>query len=453
MVDSIPIWKQAGTMKYHFDVKGILAKPDEFVAAMKRRGHDPHIDKIQQFASRRSDALTRLQDTRSLIKAKSQEIGKAMKEGNTASADALKELVKLLKQNETMWAAQATHAEEMLEAFLIMCPNVPAADVPDGTDETSNVEVRRWGKVGARDGTPHYELDQVDLGFDAAAKISGSRFSMLQGPVARLHRALGQFMLDEQIKRGYREVIPPTIVNEEALYGTGQLPKFKEDLFGIADEDGASEPTQFLIPTAEVSLTNIHADQILLGGRHRYVALTDCYRSEAGSAGRDTRGLIRQHQFQKVELVTVCEPSQSAHEHDYMLNAAEQILAKLDLTYRTMLLCAGDMGFSAQKTYDIEVWLPGQNTYREISSVSNCGDFQARRMNTRYKVNGETFYAHTLNGSGLAVGRTLVAVLENYQTTDDVMIPEVLRPYMLNCHYLSELDMGQRYLDDKVRVT
>lgn len=256
---------------------------------------------------------------------------------------------------------------------------------------------------------------------------------MLQGSVARLHRALGQFMLDYHVDRGFKEVIPPNIVNADALTGTGQLPKFAEDLFRVSGRD------QYLIPTAEVSLTNIHADELLFSSDpYRYVALTDCYRAEAGSAGRDTRGLIRQHQFQKVELVTICEPHRSILEHDYMLQGAEEILEALNLPYRRMLLCKGDMGFSAAKTYDLEVWLPGQNLYREISSVSNCHDFQARRMNTRYKVGGEAFYAHTLNGSGLAVGRTLVAVLENYQTADDVMIPEVLRPYMRGAQYLSE---------------
>ena len=438
-------------MKYHFDIKGILADPQAFQAAMDRRGFNPYLDKIIEYDNIRRTNLTKAQDMTSLIKTRSQEVGQAIKAGDKAKADELKASVRILRQNETMFTNQAQHSESVLDAFLLQCPNIPAPDVPDGKDENDNVEVSRRGGPGARDGVPHYEMTQVDLGFDTAARISGSRFSMLSGPVARLHRALGQYMLDEQIRRGYKEVIPPTIVNKDALYGTGQLPKFGEDLFGLIgdtdDEGYPVETEQYLIPTAEVSLTNIHADQIMLGGTHRYVALTDCYRAEAGSAGRDTRGLIRQHQFQKVELVTLCEPSQSIHEHDYMLNAAQQILERLELPYRTMLLCTGDMGFSAQKTYDLEVWLPGQNTYREISSVSNCGDFQARRMNTRMKQDGKTVYYHTLNGSGLAVGRTLVAVLENYQTADDVMIPSVLRPYMMGCTYLSELEFGNQYLD------
>ena len=431
-------------MKYHFDLKTIRANPQAFDHEMSRRGHVSHVDKIIEYDEHRRHALAKAQESRSLIKTRSQEIGAAMKAGDKAKADELKSVVKLLKEQEASWDVQAAHCESVLEGFLLQCPNIAAKGVPDGVDETSNVEVKRWGDPGARDGVAHWDMEQIDLGFDRAAKISGARFSMMSGPVARLHRALGQFMLDSHIKRGFMEVIPPTIVNESALYGTGQLPKFGGDLFGIADEDGASEPTQFLIPTAEVSLTNMVSDEIIMG-IYRLVALTDCYRSEAGSAGRDTRGLIRQHQFQKVELVSICEPQQSVSEHEYMTRAAESILEALELPYRRMLLCAGDMGFSAQKTYDLEVWLPGQNAYREISSISNCGDFQARRMNTRYKVDGETVYAHTLNGSGLAVGRTLVAVLENFQTADDVMIPSALRPYMMGCHYLSQLE-------DPVRV-
>jgi seryl-tRNA synthetase len=427
-------------MKYHFDMKSIRSDPMAFDEAMARRGHVSNVDHILSYDGHRRNALARVQDIRNQIKARSQEIGAAIKAGDKAKADDLKRTVKILKDNEASWDEQAVHCEGVLEGFLLQCPNIAAKDVPDGKDETSNVELKRWGGPGARDGEPHWDMEQVDLGFETAVKISGTRFSMMSGPVARLHRALGQFMLDRHILRGFREVIPPVIVKEQALFGTGQLPKFGGDLFAIADDDyDANEPTQFLIPTAEVSLTNIHADSIVMD-MHRYVALTDCFRSEAGSAGRDTRGLIRQHQFQKVELVSICEPQQSVSEHEYMTQSAEAILEALKLPYRRMLLCAGDMGFSAQKTFDLEVWLPGQNTYREISSISNCGDFQARRMNTRYKVGGETVYAHTLNGSGLAVGRTLVAVLENYQTSDDVMIPEVLRPYMLGCHYLSQLE-------------
>lgn len=429
-------------MKYHFDIKRITADPDAYDAMLAKRGYPATAHSIAKLDNHRRTSLTEAQKAQSERKEVSANIGKAMKTGATGLAENLRAKAESLKTTIELAEYEADMAEQTLNKILLGLPNWPADDVPDGADETANVEVKQWGKIGARDGTPHYDMTQVELGFDTAARISGSRFSLLQGPVARLHRALGQWMLDEHTKRGYKEVIPPTIVNADALMGTGQLPKFEEDLFKLAGKD------QYLIPTAEVSLTNMLADHVLVGGTNRFVALTDCYRAEAGSAGRDTRGLIRQHQFQKVELVTVCEPSQSAHEHDYMLNAAEQILARLDLTFRTMLLCVGDMGFSAEKTYDIEVWLPGQNTYREISSVSNCGDFQARRMNTRYKQNGQTFYAHTLNGSGVAVGRALVAILENYQTTDDVMIPEVLRPYMRHCTYLSELENDERYLTD-----
>lgn len=428
-------------MKYHFDIKRITADPAAYDAMLASRGHKPAAKEVAELDASRRSGLTSAQEATGKHKELSGQVGKAMKAGATGLADQLKVRIARLKSDIEWGEHCAEVAERRLNEIMLALPNWPADDVPDGADETANVEVKQWGKVGARDGVPHYDMTQVDLGFEDAARISGTRFAMLKGPVARLHRALGQFMLDEQTKRGYLEVVPPTIVNPSALLGTGQLPKFEEDLFKTTDG-------RYLIPTAEVSLTNILADQVLVGGTSRFVALTDCYRAEAGSAGRDTRGLIRQHQFQKVELVTICEPQQSAFEHDYMVNAAEQILARLDLTFRTMLLCKGDMGFSAQKTYDIEVWLPGQNAYREISSVSNCGDFQARRMNTRYKKDGQTFYAHTLNGSGLAVGRTLVAILENYQTEDDVMIPVALRPYMRYCTYLSEFELGERYLSD-----
>ncbi len=425
-------------MNYHFDIKSIRDNPQAFTDAMKSRGHNPNTDKILEYDENRRGFLSKQQQAQSALKDFSADIGAAIKSGNHKKADELKAVVAKLKDDIKLYEHQANSSELVLNGYLLQCPNIAADDVPDGVDEKSNVEVRNWGVILPKNSVPHYDLD-LQFGMDTAAKISGSRFSMLMGPVARLHRALGQFMLDSHRERGFLEVIPPVIVNKEALFGTGQLPKFKDDLFGIANSEDAFATEQYLIPTAEVSLTNIHADEILLG-MHRYVALTDCFRSEAGSAGRDTRGLIRQHQFQKVELVSICKPEQSVSEHDYMLNAAEQILARLDLPYRTMLLCKGDMGFSAQKTYDIEVWLPGQQAYREISSVSNCGDFQARRMNTRYKVDGHTVFAHTLNGSGLAVGRTLVAVLENYQDGGEIRIPEVLRPYLENKFLLSELD-------------
>jgi seryl-tRNA synthetase len=435
-------------MKYHFDIQSVRDNPEAFVAGMARRGFDPQLAKIQEYDVHRRNALANGQTQQALLKTRSAEIGQAIKAGDNQRVAELKESVAIIKDNIKMWSDQVANCESTLEAFMLACPNRPAGDVPDGTNEHGNVEVKWWNADtlamktrGARDGVAHWDMD-LDWGWDTAAKISGSRFSMLGGGLAKLHRALGQFMLDTHSDYKFKEIIPPSIVNEQALYNTGQLPKFAGDLFGIAgeDDDGYSQSTQYLIPTAEVPLTNILADQVIMG-MHRYVALTDCFRSEAGSAGRDTRGLIRQHQFQKVELVTICEPQQSIAEHEYMTLAAERILELLKLPYRRMLLCTGDMGFSAQKTFDLEVWLPGQNAYREISSVSNCGDFQARRANIRYKVDGKTVYAHTLNGSGVAVGRALVAVVENYQLGDgDVMIPQVLQMYMGGRTRLSEFN-------------
>ena len=319
-----------------------------------------------------------------------------------------------------------------LRGFLTGLPNLPDADVPDGEDEAGNVEVAKWGTPRQFNFAPAEHADlgpALGLDFETGAMISGARFTFLRGQMARLQRALGQFMLDQQTTlNGYSECAPPLLVREEALFGTGQLPKFAEDNFQTTDG-------RWLIPTAEVSLTNSVREQILTETQLpiRMTALTPCFRSEAGAAGKDTRGYIRQHQFEKVELVSVCRPEDSAAEHERMTAAAESILQALDLPYRKMLLCAGDMGFTARKTYDLEVWLPGQGAYREISSCSNCGDFQARRMNTRYRPEGAkaTEFVHTLNGSGLAVGRTLVAVLENYQQADgSVTVPPALLPYM-----------------------
>ena len=313
-------------------------------------------------------------------------------------------------------------------------PNLPASDVPEGPDEDANIEIHARGTVPSFAFEPREHFDigaPLGLDFESAAAISGARFAVMRGPIARLHRALGQFMIDTQTQEhGYAEVAPPLLVRDEAVFGTGQLPKFAEDLFRTTDG-------RWLIPTAEVSLTNLVRERIL-GEEElplRFVALTPCFRSEAGAAGRDTRGLIRQHQFDKVELVSITTPEQSAEEHERMTACAEAILDRLGLPYRRMLLCAGDMGFSATKTYDLEVWLPGQRRYREISSCSNCGDFQARRMAARYRQADPeakgTRFVHTLNGSGLAVGRALVAVLENYQQEDgSVIVPDSLRPYM-----------------------
>jgi seryl-tRNA synthetase len=311
-------------------------------------------------------------------------------------------------------------------------PNLPADDVPDGADETANVELRRWGTPGAFAAKPreHYELGEA-LGlmdFARAAKLSGARFTVLTGALARLERALGQFMLDTHTRHfGYTEVSPPLLVNERTLYGTNQLPKFREDLFWTGE--------RALIPTAEVPLTNLVQDEIVDEAKLplRFTALTACFRSEAGAAGRDTRGMLRQHQFYKCELVSIAHPDRSGEEHERMTACAEEILKRLGLPYRVIVLCAGDMGFGARKTYDIEVWLPGQNTYREISSCSNCGDFQARRMNARMRP-GEgkgTRFVHTLNGSGIAVGRALIAVMENGQRQDGaIQVPAPLVPYM-----------------------
>ena len=326
-------------------------------------------------------------------------------------------------------------AKARRDELLATLANLPASDVPDGTDETGNVELTRWGTPRSFDFAPKEHADlgpSLGLDFETGASISGARFTFLRGQMARLQRGLGQFMLDAQTAAGFTECAPPLLVRDEALFGTGQLPKFAEDNFRTTDG-------RWLIPTAEVSLTNSVREQILADAALplRMTALTPCFRSEAGAAGKDTRGYIRQHQFEKVELVSICRPDESGAEHEAMVQAAEAILQALDLPYRKMLLCAGDMGFTARKTYDLEVWLPGQDAYREISSVSNCGDFQARRMNARYRpateqgAPGKPEFVHTLNGSGLAVGRTLVAVLENYQEADgSVSLPQVLHPYM-----------------------
>jgi seryl-tRNA synthetase len=358
----------------------------------------------------------------------SRAIGAAKARKDEAEANALMAEVALLKAEIAGAEAEERERAAALADVLVALPNLPAAEVPEGADETGNVEQKRWG-TPRESGIEHDALAQR-LGWDpdASARVAGARFMVLGGQLARLHRALGQFMLDRQIAAGWQETLVPLLVRDEAAFGTGQLPKFREDLFQTTDG-------RWLIPTAEVSLTNLVREQILEAETLplRLTALTPCFRSEAGAAGKDTRGLIRQHQFEKVELVTICAPEESEAEHERMVLAAEAILEALELPYRRMLLCAGDMGFSARKTFDLEVWLPGAKAYREISSVSNCGDFQARRMDARFKARGEkgTQFVHTLNGSGLAVGRTLVAVLENHQNADgSVSVPAALRPYM-----------------------
>jgi seryl-tRNA synthetase len=381
-------------------------------------------------AARRALA-TRMQDGQARRNEASKAIGAAMARGDHETAAALKAEVAALKDTLPALEAEERVVSEAMAEALAALPNLPAPGVPDGEDEAANVEIARWGEPKR----PEWAREHADIGpalgldFETGAAIAGARFTFLRGQMARLQRALGQFMLDRQTSdNGFTECAPPLLVRDEAVFGTGQLPKFADDLFRTTDG-------RWLIPTAEVSLTNAVREQILADAALplRMTALTPCFRSEAGSAGRDTRGYIRQHQFEKVEMVTICRPEDSEAEHEAMTRAAESILEALGLPYRRMLLCAGDMGFTARKTYDLEVWLPGQGAYREISSCSQCGDFQARRMNARYRPEGEkgTAFVHTLNGSGLAVGRTLVAVLENYQREDgSVDLPAPLHPYM-----------------------
>lgn len=365
----------------------------------------------------------------------SKEIGSLIQSGKKEEAEGKKAEVAGLKNDQTRYEELRDAADTEMRELLSGLPNVPSSDVPVGPDENTNIEVRRWGIPKTFD----FEVkDHVDLGeqlgiidFERATKIAGSRFAILNGAGARLSRALVNFMLDvHTTEHGYFETLPPFLVNRDALFGTGQLPKFEDDLFHIKDDRGFA-----LIPTAEVPVTNYHSDEILdLSDLPMlYTAYTPCFRSEAGSYGRDTRGLIRQHQFEKVELVKLTTPEDSDAEHEKLTENAERILQMLELPYRTVLLSTGDMGFGARKTYDIEVWLPSQQTFREISSCSNCGDFQARRMNLRFRRAGgsKPEFVHTLNGSGLAVGRTWIAVLENYQHSDGtISIPEVLKPYM-----------------------
>ncbi len=475
------------------DIKFIRENPEAFDAGLARRGvtelstamlGEFELPPLGGSPSRvllvldegRRGCQTLLQGHQAQKNQISKAIGEAKRNGDDFQVAAQMRLASI---NDSEIGAQKLYDSEMgraIKGFLSSLPNLPDADVPDGEDENQNVEVARWGTPRQFNFVPKEHADlgpALGLDFETGALISGSRFTFLRGQMARLQRALGQFMLDRQTNaNSYMECAPPLLVRDEAVFGTGQLPKFKEDLFqtsrSILERDFVLEklgrydasqytienqvklallaieiyqelPTKtenlWLIPTAEVSLTNSVQGQILAQTQLpiRMTALTPCFRSEAGAAGKDTRGYIRQHQFEKVELVTICKPEESAAEHEKMVKAAESILEALELPYRKMLLCAGDMGFTARKTFDLEVWLPGQNTYREISSVSNCGDFQARRMNTRYRPEGAkgTEFVHTLNGSGLAVGRTLVAVLENYQQEDgSVTVPAALLPYM-----------------------
>ena len=414
------------------DLKYIRDNPQDFDAALIRRGNAAVSQSILALDENRRAILTEMQNAQARRNDISKSIGAAMGKGDTDTAQALKAEVAQLKDTLPLLEERERAAGMELDALLAGLPNLPAADTPDGADETDNVEIARWGTPRSFDFEPKDHADigpALGLDFETGVAISGARFTFMRGQMARLNRALGQFMLDFHTgQRGYIECATPYLVRQESLFGTGQLPKFAEDNFQTTDG-------RWLIPTAEVSLTNSVREQILDESALpiRLTALTPCFRSEAGAAGRDTKGLIRQHQFEKVELVSIVRPEDSAAEHERMAESAEGILQALELPYRKMLLCTGDMGASARRTYDLEVWLPGQQLYREISSCSNCGDWQARRMNTRFRpAEGKgNVFAHTLNGSGLAVGRTLVAVLENYQQADgSVHIPHALLPYM-----------------------
>ena len=413
------------------DIRWIRDNPDAFDAALKTRGMDPMATILIDLDARRRAAQTYLQEAQTRRNEASKQISAAKSSGGDAK-ELIAEVAALKDRMQTL-EGQEQDCSEQLQSILSAVPNVPNKDVPEGEDEDSNVELRLIGTP------PSFEFEALDhvaigeilggMSFEKAARLSGARFVVLSGQLARLDRAIGAFMLDLHTKQfGYTEVTPPVLVRGEALYGTGQLPKFGEDLFRTKEDF-------WLIPTAEVPLTNLVAEEILDEEDLplRFTALTPCFRSEAGAAGRDTRGMLRQHQFNKVELVSIVHPDQSEAEHERMTTAAEEVLKRLGLAYRVMVLSTGDMGFSARKTYDLEVWMPGQQTYREISSCSTCGDFQARRMRARFRSAGEkgTQFVHTLNGSGLAVGRTLIAVLENYQQADgSVTVPEALRPYM-----------------------
>ncbi len=413
------------------DIKWIRTHPEELDAALRRRGAPPAATGLLGLDRARRDALTLVQDVQARRNAAAKEIGRRKSRGEDASD--LLALVSHGKDEEAAAAEKARRAEGELERALAALPNTPAADVPDGADATANVELRRWGDPRSFTFPPkeHFDLGE-GLGlmdFERAIKLSGARFVVLKGALARLERALAAFMLDLHTREfGYTEINPPALVRDDAVYGTGQLPKFGDDLF-------RTTCGRWLIPTAEVPLTNLAAGEILDEEKLpvRMAAMTWCFRAEAGAAGKDTRGMIRQHQFTKVELVSITTPEQSDAEHERMTGCAEEVLRRLQLPYRVVVLSAGDMGFAARKTYDIEVWLPGQGRFREISSCSNCGDFQARRMKARCRTKGDkqTRFVHTLNGSGLAVGRTLIAVLEAYQEEDGaIRVPDVLVPYM-----------------------
>lgn len=412
------------------DINFIRKTPEAFDAALKRRGLDAVSSSILSIDTERRTVQTSMQELQAKRNDVSKQIGAIKSKGG--DAEPLMQEVASIKEKVAALEEQEKQLGAKLDSLLATLPNLPASDVPDGKDEKDNKELRRHGEPNhPGSAQQHFDLGEK-LGlmdFNTAAKLSGSRFTLLKGPLARLERALANFMLDiHTTEFGYTEIAPPLMVRGETMYGVGQLPKFEEDLFKTTRGD-------YLIPTAEVPLTAIVADSIVNREElpYRFTALTPCFRAEAGAAGKDTRGMLRQHQFYKVEMVSITAPDQSEAEHERMTQCAETILKRLELPFRTIVLCTGDMGLNSRKTYDIEVWMPGQNTYREISSCSNCGDFQGRRMNARCRTTGEkqTEFVHTLNGSGVAVGRCLIAVMENYQQPDgSIIIPTALRPYM-----------------------
>ncbi len=414
------------------DLKFVRKSPETVKDALRKRNMDLDLDAFQAIDAKRREYLQEVEDLKSRRNEVSKQIGQRKKNGEDAEdlIQAMGEAAERIKELDAL----AKDAEAQVQDWMLSLPNIPDASVPDGADDADNEELRTWGTLPTFSFLPkeHWELgvQLSGLDFERAAKLTGSRFAVYWGWAAKLERALAQFMLDIQTtEHDYTEVMPPVIVNSQTMRGTGQLPKFEEDLFKLEGWE------YYLIPTAEVPLTNLHAGEVLdeQDLPRGYAAFTPCFRSEAGSYGKDTKGLIRQHQFNKVELVRFAHPDHSFEELENLLGHAETVLKRLELPYRVVTLCGGDIGFSAVKTYDLEVWLPGQDTYREISSCSNCGDFQARRAGIRFKRAGakKAEFLHTLNGSGLAVGRTLVAVLENYQQEDgSVAIPEALKPYM-----------------------
>ncbi|MEP5632652.1 MAG: serine--tRNA ligase [Tateyamaria sp.] len=415
------------------DIRAIRENPAAFDAALARRGDAPVSSSLLDIDEKRRACILAAETAQAEQNKASKEVGAAKGRGDEAEFERLRALVSEKKAQIAQMQEQAKALDTQLTDALAYIPNLPADDVPDGADEDDNVEVSRWGTPQAFDFAPkeHFDLASVapHMDFETAAKMSGSRFVLLSGAVARIHRALAQFMIDTHVdENGLTEVNPPVLVRDEAMYGTDKLPKFSEDSY-------RTEEGMWLVSTSEIPLTYIAAGDVVDENSlpRRYAAHTLCFRSEAGSAGRDTAGMLRQHQFEKVEMVSVTHPEESDAEQKRMLKCAEKLLETLEIPYRTVILCTGDMGFGARRTFDIEAWLPGQDAYREISSVSTTGDFQARRMNARFKPadGGKPQFVHTLNGSGLAVGRCLIAVLENGQQADgSVTLPDVLAPYL-----------------------